>query len=311
MKSRNWIQWVLCSWLVWSAFGCGGAAPIQPSQSAAVRPSSSTSAPPPAEQPATSAAHAPAGQASAAQPSAAKASAAASDASGAIVEAEAKPERPGLATQFGEDLGRTVKSAPFSRESVSKPFATTTIWYNDAAGTAAVAGAAQERLGGQAKIALFNGGLVVSLVDDQSRVLPGFMSRERLHAVGEANARYAIHIENMSEYTFEVVASVDGLSVTDGRPASIERRGYLVKAHDDMLIEGFRTSRETVAAFRFGKVSQSYSVEMGHGDRNVGVIGIAFFEEKGQRPVYSPEDTRLRETADPFPGDYAPRPKGR
>ncbi len=283
--------------------------PIQPSQSAAARPSSSTAAPAPA-------AHAPAAQASEAQASEAQASEAKSSAAQpnvgvAVAQSEAKPERPGLATQFGEDLGRTVQSAPFYRESPAKPFATTTIWYNDASGTAAVAGAAQEHLGGQAKVALFNGGLLVSLVDEQARVLPGFMAKDRLHAVGEANARYAIHIENMSAFAFEIVASVDGLSVTDGRPASVERRGYILKAHDDLLIEGFRTSREKVAAFRFGKVSQSYSVEMGHGDRNVGVIGVAFFEEQGQKPVYSPEDTRLRETADPFPGEYAPRPKGR
>lgn len=223
----------------------------------------------------------------------------------------AQTERPGLATQFGEDLQRTARHTRFERESMTVPFVTATIWYNDAAGAAAMTQSARNRSGDRAEIELFNGGLAVGITDEWFSVLRGFIADARPYAIGEANARYAIRIVNRTDVAFEIVASVDGLSVIDGRPASLERRGYIIAPRDSMTIEGYRTSESTIAAFRFGKVSEAYSAQMGHGDRNVGVIGIAFFQERGKVPVFPVEDTRLRQDANPFPGEYAPRPKGR
>jgi hypothetical protein len=160
-------------------------------------------------------------------------------------------------------------------------------------------------------VELFNGGLVVGVTDEWFTVLPGFTADSRAYAVGEANARYAIRITNRTEVAFEIVASVDGLNVIDGRPASLARRGYIIAPRDTITIEGFRTSESILAAFRFGKVSEAYSVQVGHGEKNVGVIGVAFFQERGQTPVYPPQDTRLRQDANPFPGEYAPRPPAR
>lgn len=228
-----------------------------------------------------------------------------------IAQPTARNERPGLATQFGEDLQRGVRHARFERESMTTPFATTTIWYNDASGAEALAAPASSRSGDRAEVDLFNGGLVVGITDEWFQLLRGFVADARTYAVGEANARYAIRIVNRSDFAFEVIASVDGLDVIAGRPASFERRGYVLLAHDTMTIEGFRTSDSSIAAFRFGKVSESYSAQMGHGERNVGVIGVAFFQERGTVPEYPTRDTRLRRDANPFPGEYAPRPPGR
>ncbi|HMA91870.1 MAG TPA: hypothetical protein VKP30_04245 [Polyangiaceae bacterium] len=228
-----------------------------------------------------------------------------------IAQPTVRNERPGLATQFGEDLRRDVRHARFERESMTTPFATTTIWYNDASGAEALAAQASSRSGNRAEAELFNGGLVVGVTDEWFQVLRGFVADARTYAVGEANARYAIRIINRSDFAFEVVASVDGLDVIAGRPASFDRRGYVLAAHDTMMIEGFRTSDSSLAAFRFGKVSESYSAQMGHGERNVGVIGVAFFHERGKAPEYPTQDTRLRQDANPFPGEYAPRPPGR
>ena len=67
-------------------------------------------------------------------------------------------------------------------------------------------------------------------------------------------------------------------------------------------IDGFRQSHEAVAAFRFAKVSDSYAAQTS-GDRNVGVIGVAFFGERGDSfEPWTGEELERRDTASPFPG---------
>jgi hypothetical protein len=103
------------------------------------------------------------------------------------------------------------------------------------------------------------------------------------------------------------VASVDGLDVTDGQPADPARRGYLVDPHGMLTIDGFRTSQDAVAAFRFGRVADSYAAQTGS-DRNVGVIGVAIFAERGAR--WTRSELGRRDSADPFPHrDYAAPPR--
>ena len=60
--------------------------------------------------------------------------------------------------------------------------------------------------------------------------------------VGDDGARYRIVVRNGTTARFEVVASVDGLDVIDGKPADPNRRGYIVDPHDTLVIDGFRTS---------------------------------------------------------------------
>ena len=83
-------------------------------------------------------------------------------------------------------------------------------------------------------------------------------------------------MRNATTARFEIVASVDGLDVIDGKPADPNRRGYIVDPHDTLVIDGFRTSDANVAAFRFGRVADSYAAQTS-GDRNVGVVGLAIF----------------------------------
>jgi hypothetical protein len=62
-----------------------------------------------------------------------------------------------------------------------------------------------------------------------------------------------------------------------------------------------------VAAFRFAKVRHSYAAARGD-DRNVGVIGLAFFAERGDD--WRAAEVRRRDRALPFPdeGRFAPPP---
>jgi hypothetical protein len=157
-----------------------------------------------------------------------------------------------------------------------------------------------------------DGDLVVSIVDQAGRALPGVAVGDRHYIVGEAGMRYEIAITNAGPRRYEVVAAVDGLDVVDGRPASFGKRGYVVDAHTSIRIDGFRTSVYEVASFRFGRVEDSYAARMGS-DSNVGVIGMAFFCERSAAPLVEPrpddDEVDRRQAAEPFPGNFAPAPR--
>jgi hypothetical protein len=119
----------------------------------------------------------------------------------------------------------------------------------------------------------------VELIDDGMQALPTFMQQGRRFVMGEMGERYRIHLVNPTASRVEAVISVDGLDAIDGRQASFEKRGYIIPAFGDVTIDGWRTSLDSVAAFRFSSVRESYAGRTGH-DRNIGVVGVAFFRER-------------------------------
>jgi hypothetical protein len=119
----------------------------------------------------------------------------------------------------------------------------------------------------------------VEIVDDEGRALPTFAQAGRRFVLGDVGERYRIRIVNPTASRVEAIVSVDGLDVIDGRPAGVGKRGYLVPAFGDVTVDGWRTSMDTVAAFRFSSVRSSYAARTGR-DQNVGVIGVAFFRER-------------------------------
>ncbi|HEY1557562.1 MAG TPA: hypothetical protein VGF94_22170 [Kofleriaceae bacterium] len=212
-------------------------------------------------------------------------------------------ERPGLGTSFGEAVHSPVNYVSFERASAS-PWAELALFYDDEAGVAqhaAYLGAPLEPLDVEAG----DGAIAVALIDDDGRTLPGARAGDRTLVVGHEGARYRIAVRNATPARFEIVASVDGLDVIDGNPADPGRRGYIVEPHDTLMIDGFRTSRQGVAAFRFGRVAESYAART-TGDRDVGIVGAAIFTELGARA----DEMQLRDTADPFPArGYAQPPE--
>jgi hypothetical protein len=138
------------------------------------------------------------------------------------------------------------------------------------------------------------------VVDERGAPLPTFEHRGRTYVLGAHGQRYLLRVRNSSERRIEVVASVDGRDVIDGRPAAYGRRGYLVGPWGEVTIDGFRTSEASVAAFRFGSVEDSYAARMGDA-RDVGVIGVAVFTE---RPAAPPRPLPLRpESKGAVPGE--------
>lgn len=216
-------------------------------------------------------------------------------------------ERPGLGTVFGETRASSVRNTAFVRAS-SQPFAAVLMHYNDMEGVRAHA---QYR--GQDWLTPFQahtpaGGIDVWLVDEQGNVLPGGIAADRNLIVGHEGQRYEIIVRNQTGGRYEVVGSVDGLDVVDGLPAHFEKRGYVLEPHGVLRIEGWRRSTTEVAAFRFGRVSESYAART-TGDRNVGVIGVAFFAEQGS--PWTTDELERRDSANPFPAQsgYAQPPR--
>jgi hypothetical protein len=154
----------------------------------------------------------------------------------------------------------------------------------------------------------------LELVDESGRALPTFHHRGRTYVLGAHGQRYLLRIRNETGGRIEVVASVDGRDVVDGRPASTAKPGYLVDPWGQVTIDGFRLSTEAVAAFRFSTVDQSYAARMGDA-RDVGVIGVAVFTEARppvvQRPYPAPRwrdgaaDAELGEGGGASPGGPA------
>jgi hypothetical protein len=117
------------------------------------------------------------------------------------------------------------------------------------------------------------------LVDDGQQTLPTFAHEGRRFVLGTIGERYRVHIVNPTASRIEAVISVDGLDAVDGHPSSLGKRGYVIPAFGDVTVDGWRTSLDTVAAFRFSSVRDSFASRTEH-DRNVGVIGVAFFRER-------------------------------
>ena len=267
-----------------------------PAQSAPRDASVSTaprSAPPPrSASPSPSPSKGPSGKATADEP----ARAPRSEASTAPVP---PASRPGLGTEFGEARVSRVHDVTFVRDG-GRPFAIASLNYNDKRGVDAMAASAAKRESSRSASA-GSGAITISVRDPNGSPLEAVKVGDRTLVVGQAGQRYSIVLQNNTSHRFEAVGTVDGLDVINGKPGTFDNRGYVLLPFATLEIEGFRTSTAQVAAFRFAAVADSYAAQTGSA-RNVGVIGLAFFSERGD--TFVPEsELRLRETASPFPAD--------
>jgi hypothetical protein len=207
--------------------------------------------------------------------------------------------RPGLGTERGETRSSRVHDVTFVRDS-SRPFAIAQLHYHDRRGAEALASVGPRR---DVTRALDAGGgaVTVSIRDASGNPLEAIHAGGKTIVIGSAGQRYSIVLETHTSHRFEAVATVDGLDVINGKAGTFENRGYILMPFATLEIDGFRQSSSAVAAFRFGAVGDSYAAQMGTA-RNVGVIGVAFFGERGD--AFVPEnEARLRDTASPFPAD--------
>lgn len=218
-----------------------------------------------------------------------------------------RAESRGLGTSYGEQRFSSVVDAPFRRNS-SVPDVELAVFYNDLSSVRDTARATARDARGslESRVTSGDGLVALSLIDDGGRAFPAAQLDGRRFAIGSDGAAYRLGVENHTGGRLEVVASVDGLDVIDGDDAGFHKRGYIVDAFSSVVIDGWRTSGDTVAAFRFSSIEDSYADRTGR-PRNIGVIGAAFFSE--ERPRH--DDAWRRNGADPFPGRFAPPPPSR
>lgn len=221
---------------------------------------------------------------------------------------DAPRSRPGLGTVWGEDRESNVRHTVFHRAEHQRPFALATLFYNDREGVRAMARESARFDHGDSGFSVMDGAVTVRLLDENGRPLPSFEVASRDYVVGEHGEAYSIEVRNHTNDRIEAVATVDGLDVVDGEEGSFMKRGYVIGPFDSVRIDGFRRSTDTVAAFRFGSVRDSYAGRKGKA-RNVGVIGVALFHELGSDVPWLRGEVERRHTADPFPARFAEPPR--
>jgi len=191
----------------------------------------------------------------------------------------AKSEK--LGTKWGDEISSKVKEVNLKRLS-SSPIAESQV------------GKAVNSL------SLAAGKISFSIVDDAQRPLPLFRDGQQYYLSGKDGQSYQLKYQNHSNSTFEVVASVDGLDVIDGRAASRSNSGYVLRPQGELIIEGFRKSDSAVASFTFSRPEDAYAANSDHGSiQNTGVIGTVIY------PLQSMAATDKAADA----SKYAPPPK--
>ncbi len=206
--------------------------------------------------------------------------------------------RPGLGTGWGKRISSSLGNTSFTREN-NRPFGgVAMVYYNDQEGIEAMAGPYKNKTSPLQKAA--NGAVEWGVKSGWGHP-DHYMSGAKRFVVGKNGKNYSLIVRNVSDSRLEVVLSVDGLDVMDGQTASFKKRGYILAPGEKIEVKGFRTSYNAVAAFKFSSVSASYS-NLRHGQtRDVGVIGLAVFAEKGSSPWrWSTGEAYRRNEARPF-----------
>jgi len=113
--------------------------------------------------------------------------------------------------------------------------------------------------------------------------LPIYAKDGRNYVVGVPGHEYAVRIRNCTNGRILVATSVDGVNVISGETAAPSQTGYVLEPWGSVEITGWRKSLERTAAFYFTDLGDSYAARTGR-PQNVGVIGVAVFQEKA-RPI--------------------------
>jgi hypothetical protein len=223
---------------------------------------------------------------------------------------------PQLGTQWGEGLESKTRTVITKRLS-DQPDDVASLGYNEASAVRRSVGSNPES---RLSLMLADGDVEWSVLGEDSRPLPlqrarrGSGGEDMFRLAGVQGSRYTLRFRNLSERSYEVIATVDGLDVLNGKPGSLRNGGYVLRPLQALTIEGFRKSENEVAAFRFSAPGRAYAANTEAGDvRNIGVIGAALFElEERDAPRRQRRDaTPSQPSAFPADGAYAPPPRYR
>ena len=109
--------------------------------------------------------------------------------------------------------------------------------------------------------------------------LPVYANNGRNYIEGAPGHEYGVRIRNCTGARVLVVTSVDGVNVISGDTAAPSQSGYVLEPWGYVAITGWRKSMDRTAAFYFTDLGDSYAARTGR-PQNVGVVGVAVFQEK-------------------------------
>lgn len=96
---------------------------------------------------------------------------------------------------------------------------------------------------------------------------------------GRKNSPFKIKITNHDLLSnFLVIVSIDGLSVLDGELASEDSPGYIVKAGQELIVDGWRKDNSNVSEFVFDVKKNGYATQTNQSGYE-GSVGIIIFKE--------------------------------
>lgn len=121
-----------------------------------------------------------------------------------------------------------------------------------------------------------------------NRVLRSVNHEAQTYVEAPPEGTYKIRLINDSAVRRLAVLSVDGVNVLNGKDAGYDGPGYVLRAWETVDVPGFTRSNSEVAAFTFKSSEASYAAQTGRGTSNVGVIGVAIFDEKVIQRVIPP-----------------------
>lgn len=90
---------------------------------------------------------------------------------------------------------------------------------------------------------------------------------------------YSLRLTNHSSKKKLAVISIDGRSIVSGELADYNCPGYILIPYQSIEIKGWLRTNTECASFEFSKKENSYDLKIGGDGKNLGVIGVAIFDE--------------------------------
>lgn len=193
----------------------------------------------------------------------------------------AAPERPGLGTKLGDKVRDNSVATTFYRKAGASPDAVATFHYNDDEGARLMAQTFGRAVAHRGAFDLVPGKLRVSLSEYRwGTPFNNYSAGGQFFVAGVPGSSYVMKFENLTHNRLEIVVSVDGLDVRDGQPASKRKPGYVIAADSKITIDGMKVNGQ-LRELLFASVAKSRAATAfgESGARNVGVIGVACYEE--------------------------------
>jgi len=148
----------------------------------------------------------------------------------------------GIGTQWGDGVESHVREVKLARIN-NTPIDVAVIHYSK---KAFVHGKKVQEL-------MLNGDVGMSIIDDNNNKWSLFKQDDEINMSGEAGKNYQLYYVNYSRNTYEIVATVDGLDVINGKAGSLNNNGYILRPYSTLSIKGFRKNDVKLPHLHFRK----------------------------------------------------------